>query len=326
MAQHLPTMDDSGDSQEFSDDYSSDSSEYSLSSDDELQHNQLWNGEDQPLTSQVPPPATNRPNLPLPQRQSRQYAHTVGSGSSTDRVRRDQPPRQALPDPHNLPFQRPPAQFGLPNFPLPTAGTGNPPLPFATGTDSLESTFEFPSGWSDWDGVISPPTSRPASRLSWGSSESWHFPLPRIPNDFVDLTDDHPDLDMPSTRSGPRPSRPPPSASASSQGADRPSKRRKTAAGPEHQRSVKKEDPEVEEIDLKDVDDDNGLSKALQKQQEMAIKAQRKEESDKPVKLSSLQCIICLESMTDITVTSCGKSIRRTGPKTLLAPIPLKLT
>ncbi|KAL8793967.1 MAG: hypothetical protein Q9195_003480 [Heterodermia aff. obscurata] len=302
-------MDDSGDSQEFSDDYPSDSSEYSSTSEDS-QHKTLdppWNTEDHPSISQIPP-TISRPNLPLPEPQSRHYTNTTSSGPSTDRVRRNQSPRQAPSVHHNLPLPRPPAQFGLPNFPLPTASTGNPSLPYGTGIDSLESTFEFPSGWSDWDGVISPPSSRPASRVSWGSSESWHLPFPRVPNDFVDLTDDNPDLDMPPTRDRRRPSRPPPSASASSQEVDRPSKRRKTAANPKQQKSVKKEDSdaEVEEIDLKDVDDDNGLSKALQKQQEMAIKAQRKEESDKPVKLSNLSCIICLESMTDITATRCG--------------------
>ena len=302
-------MEDSGDSQEFSDDYSSHSSECSSSSED-LQHNTLdqpWSADDHPLISQIPPPATNRPDLPLQEHQARHFANSPPSGPSTDRVRRDQSPRQLLSDPRNLPLPRPPAQFGLPNFPLPAASTGNPPLPYDTGADPLDSTFELPSGWSDWDGVISPPTSRPASRVSWGSSESWHFPFPRIPNDFVDLTDDNAELDMPPMRSRRRPSRPPPSRSASSQGAGRPSKRNKTAASPKHQKSVKKEDSDIEEIDLKDVDDDNGLSKALQKQQEMAIKAQRKEESDKPLKLSSLQCIICLESMTDITATNCGE-------------------
>ena len=309
MTQHQPTMDDSGESQEFSDDYSSDSSEYSSTSEDlQLQHSALdlpWDNEGYP----IPPPAPTRPNLPLPERQSRHHTNTTGSGTSTDRVRRDQSPRQVPSASRNLPLPRPPAQFGLPNFPLPTAGTANPPLPYGTGVELLESTFEFPSTLSDWDGGVSPPTTRPASRVSWGSSESWHFPFPRIPNDFVDLTDDNADLDMPPTNGRRRPSHPPPSGSISSQGADRPNKRRKTAAGAEHQRSVKKEDSEIEEIDLKDVDDDNGLSKALQKQQEMAIKAQRKEESDKPLKLSNLQCIICLESMTDITATSCGKSI-----------------
>ena len=315
LTQHRPTMDDSSESQEYSDDYSSDSSEYSSSSSDDLQHTALdqpWTTEDHPSISQIPPPATNRPNLPLPERQPRHYTNTTGSGPSTDRVRRNQSPRHIPPVPRNLPLPRPPAQFGLPNFPLPAASTGNPPLPYGTAVDPLESTFDLPSGWSDWDGVLSPPTSRPASRVSWGSSESWHLPFPRIPNDFVDLADDTADLDMPSTRSRRRPSRPPHSGSASTQEVERPSKRRKTAASPEHQRSVKKDDSDIEEIDLKDVDDDNGLSEALQKQQEMAIKAQGNEESDK--KLSNLNCIICLERMTDITATSCGESIGRDQP------------
>lgn len=62
----------------------------------------------------------------------------------------------------------------------------------------------------------------------------------------------------------------------------------------------------VEEVDLRGVDDDDELSKVLEQQRLMSIKAQQ-ELVDKPVNFSSLQCIICMESITDITVTHCGK-------------------
>lgn len=62
----------------------------------------------------------------------------------------------------------------------------------------------------------------------------------------------------------------------------------------------------VEEVDLREVDDDDGLSRVLEQQRIVSIKAQQ-ELVDKPVNFSSLQCIICMESITDITVTHCGR-------------------
>ena len=59
---------------------------------------------------------------------------------------------------------------------------------------------------------------------------------------------------------------------------------------------------EIEEVDLVDVDDDTKLSNALQAE---AIRAQQAA-ADRPAKLSDLQCVICLEKLTDITVTKCG--------------------
>ena len=150
------------------------------------------------------------------------------------------------------------------------------------------------------------PISRPASRVSWASNESWHLPFSRIENDFVDLTDDHADSEMPPARNKRGLSRTASSAMSSSRAADGSNKRRKTDGGAEKYAQLKAEDSDIEEVDLRDVDDDDGLSKAAQKQQEMAIKAQQGAAGDKPLKLSSLQCIICLEHMTDVTATSCG--------------------
>lgn len=56
-----------------------------------------------------------------------------------------------------------------------------------------------------------------------------------------------------------------------------------------------------------DIDDDAGLSKVLEQQRMATIKAQQ-EQANKPVKLSTLQCIICMETMKDLTATHCGTS------------------
>ena len=61
-----------------------------------------------------------------------------------------------------------------------------------------------------------------------------------------------------------------------------------------------------ESIDLTEVDDDSSLSKVLEQQRLALIKAQQ-EEARKPVKLATVQCIICMENMKDLTATSCGR-------------------
>ncbi|KAL8847022.1 MAG: hypothetical protein Q9221_007935 [Calogaya cf. arnoldii] len=68
----------------------------------------------------------------------------------------------------------------------------------------------------------------------------------------------------------------------------------------------KLEKGEVEHLDLVDVDDEGELSKVLQQQSAAAIKAQQGPQGDVPTKLSNVQCIICMEPMTDMSVTHCG--------------------
>lgn len=60
----------------------------------------------------------------------------------------------------------------------------------------------------------------------------------------------------------------------------------------------------VEEVDL--VNNTNQLQSALQKQRVEQVKAQEGP-SDKPLRLSTLTCVICMDTPTDITATSCGK-------------------
>ena len=133
---------------------------------------------------------------------------------------------------------------------------------------------------------------------------------------YIDLTQDSPPPEMPRTIQTCRLHDLPPSARRNtrsvrglepigpttepSSSQDRPSKRRKIeqvkGASPELKN-------EIEEVDLLEVDDDNKLSKALQ---EEAIRSQQAA-ADTPVKLSDLSCVICLEKLTNMTITKCGK-------------------
>jgi hypothetical protein len=59
-------------------------------------------------------------------------------------------------------------------------------------------------------------------------------------------------------------------------------------------------------VDLQNVDDDSDHNALLKKQREDLIKQQQKEEREKPRKLATYQCIICLDKPKDLTATSCG--------------------
>lgn len=84
-------------------------------------------------------------------------------------------------------------------------------------------------------------------------------------------------------------------------------------------------DVEFEEVDMTRVDDEIGLRKiqnAQRERHEMQTKVQEKqnqllkdsvqaqmEASKGPVRLGQLQCVICLENMTNMTATHCGKPV-----------------
>ncbi|KZF26704.1 hypothetical protein L228DRAFT_258098 [Xylona heveae TC161] len=63
---------------------------------------------------------------------------------------------------------------------------------------------------------------------------------------------------------------------------------------------------DIEEIDLRDVDDELGLAAALQKQRADQVLAQNRKEGEAPRTLTSLQCVICMDVPTDLTITHCG--------------------
>ncbi|KAF2838442.1 hypothetical protein M501DRAFT_935912 [Patellaria atrata CBS 101060] len=80
----------------------------------------------------------------------------------------------------------------------------------------------------------------------------------------------------------------------------RPSIKRQKLSTGEHI-SLGQAPEEVERVDL--VEDQDSL--AIQKQRADQIKAQQ-EASNKPIRLSTLTCVICLDNPTDLTATSCG--------------------
>ena len=98
-----------------------------------------------------------------------------------------------------------------------------------------------------------------------------------------------------------------PRAQGSRERSSDPAKRLKTSSqGDVGSSKTRGEGTKIEEVDLRDVDNDRGLTDMLELQRTAAINAQ-KEEAGKPLRLSGMQCIICMEAMTNITATHCGK-------------------
>ena len=177
-----------------------------------------------------------------------------------------------------------------------------------------EIVFPPPSTPSDvsWNVLLSsdseshnpPMNSQRSLRSSRRSTRptSQRDPARQTASDVVDLTQD--------TSTPPRTRRP---SSSSQQGSN---KRRRihqdVSTQPlrrnQRRRGEQQEDmpPEVEEVDLRDVDDDQGLLKVLEDQRMATIKSQQ-EQASKPVKLATLSCVICMDLMTDVTATACGK-------------------
>jgi hypothetical protein len=59
-------------------------------------------------------------------------------------------------------------------------------------------------------------------------------------------------------------------------------------------------------VDLVDIENEDEYKEFRLKQQAEAIKQQQQEESKRPVKLAEVECIICMDRPTDLTVTHCG--------------------
>lgn len=207
-------------------------------------------------------------------------------------------------------LNRTPPYFDVPNFPLPQPYQ-NSPNPERIGEESLilQSRDRANSpirglnvGTSSTKRLT--PISRPASRLSWDSGESSLSAFPSWPSQnqegFIDLTTDSSPPTMSSTVHK-RSSSTSRNSSVSSTSLANPRKRVKTGEMPTNEGPQ-----EVDHVDLRDVDDDDGLARILEQQRLASIKAQQ-EQANRPVTFSSIQCIICMDSMTNITVTHCGE-------------------
>ncbi|KAG9242095.1 hypothetical protein BJ878DRAFT_544589 [Calycina marina] len=68
----------------------------------------------------------------------------------------------------------------------------------------------------------------------------------------------------------------------------------------------KKEFEHADVVDLLDIDSHESYEAIKAKEHANIIARQKLEEANRPVKLSDFQCIICLDSPTDLTTTHCG--------------------
>ncbi|KAL8710034.1 MAG: hypothetical protein Q9220_005305 [cf. Caloplaca sp. 1 TL-2023] len=237
---------------------------------------------------------------------------------------RPNPPSQRS----TLPQLRPP----LPPLPAQPSENPNSLNSYAYPQDNTYQSLQLPRINTTSQPVSPPPADLPSlppsSQFSWdvdGGDDSFFDPdfWPNLPDthlssnidldapDFVDLTSTTP----PATTMAPATARKRrASSSTASRGAGGgtsgssayANKRRKTA-----DEGIKEEteDRKVEQLDLVDLDDEAGLSKVLERQQAATIKEQQAAagQADAPTKLSTVQCIICMEPITDMTVTHCGK-------------------
>ena len=58
-------------------------------------------------------------------------------------------------------------------------------------------------------------------------------------------------------------------------------------------------------IEIEDVDEDSAIDITLQRQRAEQVASQQ-EQTEKPLRLSNLTCVICMDTPTDLTATSCG--------------------
>ncbi|KAF2710136.1 hypothetical protein K504DRAFT_476207 [Pleomassaria siparia CBS 279.74] len=121
---------------------------------------------------------------------------------------------------------------------------------------------------------------------------------PRLPNGYVDLTagSENTSAAIPATRRKRNSLSPGPSV-----------KRAKNNEGGLGSTSATRVPPSpgarIEEIDLSD--DKIDIQDMLQKQRAEVVKAQQKPE-EKPTTFNTFTCVICMDTPTDITATSCG--------------------
>ncbi|KAF2817676.1 uncharacterized protein BDZ99DRAFT_513904 [Mytilinidion resinicola] len=167
----------------------------------------------------------------------------------------------------------------------------------SSGTDR----FFSPPAWPSPRRLPSPRAHSPA--LPSGSAFSMSGA--RLPNGYVDLTHDpsSPSSPPPNPRRAPKRNTALHSSPESVEGPS--TKRHRRNDGTSSRVSGTRDSP-IEEVDL--IDDDNDktvLQNALQKQRLEQVKAQERP-AEKPLKMSTLTCVICMDTPTDITATSCG--------------------
>ncbi|CAI6332707.1 unnamed protein product [Periconia digitata] len=188
-------------------------------------------------------------------------------------------------------FASAPANLGFEPSPLATSyyfdeayrPSPSPPVPNNSFLDGILNPESQIFGYS----VIEPPT---RSNLTYQTHTMPPSRATRRSNDYVDLTS----LAEATTSSRP--------------------KRHNSTSGPSSHKRLKREDDAaayVEEEDAKPIDeidlsgDKDSVQAVLQKQREEAIKAQQKPE-EKATTFRNINCVICMDTPTNLTATSCG--------------------
>jgi hypothetical protein len=156
------------------------------------------------------------------------------------------------------------------------------------------------------------PGPRPPSVFDPSAVSAFPHPAmsnPRLPNGYVDLT--HDQFSPPSPPSNPlrRTSKRTTNIESSPGAGEGPStKRLRRNDGTSLPISGIIDSP-IEEIDL--VDGDKALLQSALRKQRLEQAKVQEHPAEKPLKLSNLTCVICMDTPTDITATSCGTLLLR---------------
>ncbi|MCJ1259151.1 SUMO-targeted ubiquitin ligase complex subunit slx8 [Lignoscripta atroalba] len=179
-------------------------------------------------------------------------------------------------------------------------------LPLLVNIPSM-SDPDFFSGSSPVELALSPSLEFRSAPWTWETTTDGVENLPSASRSgFIDLTDER-SLSAMATQTPRR--RPSPGYVSRPSSSDEPTttKRRRIGTGEAKPGTSEKVEAKIEEVDLREVDDDDRLARLLEQQRASTIKAQLGD-SNKPLSLSTLQCVVCMEDMTDITSTHCGKA------------------
>ena len=194
-------------------------------------------------------------------------------------------------------------------------------FPLCTSTTPMTDPFSTEFYFDSFFEPDSPPRLHTSSVLAFEGNQDERPPLlsqtsfnerGNIDYSFIDLTHDTISPAMEERNRGPRP-RSLYKSDPSSDEDDTPTpvaKRRRIGNRETRLMAPEKVETKIEEADLRDVDDDHGLSKVLEQQRASTIKAQRGE-SNKSLLITNQQCVVCMEDMTNITATHCGKFPRK---------------
>ena len=144
----------------------------------------------------------------------------------------------------------------------------------------------------------------PLSSDSLGGSSSGNISQ-STKSTYVDLTEDSPAM---------------PGPARSERGRRTLSRRTSELASPpaKRRRNLTKA-TSIEEVDLRDVDSESDLARVLERQRAATVREQQ-EQADKPTKLAEVTCVVCMEELTNMTATHCGKTRHFSRKKHSLTP------